>query len=72
MIAEGGSCVGDLVTAEILGAGPVRNFTGRKDIRKRGPISNGAGTITLIYVTDPEGNIIPACQLSGRELQKWG
>lgn len=42
VIAEGGSCVGDLVTGEIP----------------------GAGTITLIYVTDPEGNII--------ELQKWG
>ena len=42
VVAEGGSCVGDLVTAEIL----------------------GAGTITLIYVTDPEGNIV--------ELQKWG
>jgi len=41
VIAAGGSCVGDLVTTEI----------------------SGAGTITLIYVTDPEGNII--------ELQKW-
>lgn len=41
VLAAGGGCVGDLVTAEIA----------------------GAGTITLIYVTDPEGNII--------ELQKW-
>jgi catechol 2,3-dioxygenase-like lactoylglutathione lyase family enzyme len=41
VLAAGSRCVGDLVTAEIP----------------------GAGTITLIYVTDPEGNII--------ELQKW-
>jgi predicted enzyme related to lactoylglutathione lyase len=41
VLAAGGGCIGDLVTAEIA----------------------GAGTITLIYVTDPEGNII--------ELQKW-
>ena len=41
VLAAGGRCVGDLVTADIP----------------------GAGTITLIYVTDPEGNII--------ELQKW-
>jgi catechol 2,3-dioxygenase-like lactoylglutathione lyase family enzyme len=41
VIAAGGGCVGDLVTAEIP----------------------GAGTITFIYATDPEGNII--------ELQKW-
>ena len=36
-----GECVGDLVTAEIP----------------------GAGRITFVYLTDPEGNII--------ELQKW-
>jgi len=41
VLAAGGHCVGDLVTAKIA----------------------GAGTITLVYVTDPEGNII--------ELQKW-
>jgi len=40
--AAGGNRVGDMVTAEIP----------------------GAGTITFVYVTDPEGNII--------ELQKWG
>jgi predicted enzyme related to lactoylglutathione lyase len=41
VIAAGGGCVGDLVTAEIP----------------------GAGTIKMVYLTDPEGNII--------ELQKW-
>ncbi len=41
VLAAGGGCVGDLVTAEIT----------------------NAGTITFVYVTDPEGNII--------ELQKW-
>ena len=41
VLAAGGGCVGDLVTAEIA----------------------NAGTITFVYVTDPEGNII--------ELQKW-
>lgn len=41
VLAAGGGRVGDLVAAEIC----------------------GAGTITFIYVTDPEGNII--------ELQKW-
>jgi len=41
VFAAGGGRVGDLVAAEI----------------------RGAGTVTLIYVTDPEGNII--------ELQKW-
>ena len=41
VLAAGGDCVGDLVTAEIT----------------------NAGTITFVYMTDPEGNII--------ELQKW-
>ena len=41
VIAAGGARVGDLVTAEIP----------------------GAGRITFVYLTDPEGNII--------ELQKW-
>ena len=41
VLAAGGGCVGDLVTAEIA----------------------GAGTITFVYMTDPEGNII--------ELQNW-
>ena len=41
VIAAGGQCVGELITAEIT----------------------GAGTITLIYMTDPEGNIV--------ELLKW-
>ena len=41
VLAAGGRCVGELVTAEI----------------------SGAGRITLVYLTDPEGNII--------ELQKW-
>ena len=41
VIAAGGCCVGEMITAEI----------------------SGAGTITLIYVTDPEGNIV--------ELLKW-
>jgi len=41
VLAAGGRCVGDLVTADI----------------------HGAGTITFVYLTDPEGNII--------ELQKW-
>jgi len=41
VLAAGGGSVGDLVTAEI----------------------SGAGTITFVYLTDPEGNII--------ELQKW-
>lgn len=41
VIAAGGRCVGELITAEI----------------------SGAGTITLIYMTDPEGNIV--------ELMKW-
>ncbi len=41
VLAAGGGCVGDLVTAEIT----------------------NAGTITFVYMTDPEGNII--------ELQKW-
>ena len=41
VLAAGGGCVGDLVTAKIT----------------------NAGTITFVYVTDPEGNII--------ELQKW-
>jgi predicted enzyme related to lactoylglutathione lyase len=41
VIAAGGRCVGELITAEI----------------------SGAGTITLIYMTDPEGNIV--------ELLKW-
>ncbi len=41
VVAAGGGCVGDLVTAEIP----------------------GAGTIKMVYLTDPEGNII--------ELQKW-
>jgi catechol 2,3-dioxygenase-like lactoylglutathione lyase family enzyme len=41
VFAAGGGRIGDLVTAEIA----------------------GAGTITLIYVTDPERNVI--------ELQKW-
>ena len=41
VIAAGGRCVGDLITADI----------------------SGAGTITLIYMTDPEGNIV--------ELLKW-
>ena len=41
VIAAGGGTVGELVTAEIP----------------------GAGKITFVYVTDPEGNII--------ELQKW-
>ncbi len=41
VLAAGGGCVGDLVTAEIT----------------------NAGTITFVYMTDPEGNII--------ELQNW-
>jgi len=41
VIAAGGGCVGDLVAAEIP----------------------GAGTVKMVYLTDPEGNII--------ELQKW-
>jgi len=41
VLAAGGGCVGDLVTAEIA----------------------GAGNITFVYMTDPEGNII--------ELQNW-
>ncbi|MHC4116842.1 MAG: VOC family protein [Planctomycetota bacterium] len=41
VLAAGGDCVGEMVTAEIA----------------------DAGTITFIYMTDPEGNII--------ELQKW-
>ena len=41
VLAAGGGCVGELVTAEIT----------------------NAGTITFVYMTDPEGNII--------ELQKW-
>ncbi len=41
VLAAGGGCVGDLVTAEIT----------------------NAGTITFVYMTDPEGNII--------ELQSW-
>jgi predicted enzyme related to lactoylglutathione lyase len=41
VLAAGGKCVGDTVTAEIA----------------------NAGTITFVYMTDPEGNII--------ELQKW-
>ena len=41
VIAAGGGTVGELVTAEIP----------------------GAGNITFVYVTDPEGNVI--------ELQKW-
>jgi len=41
VLAAGGGRFGDLVTAEIA----------------------GAGRITFIYLTDPEGNII--------ELQKW-
>ncbi|MHC4168369.1 MAG: VOC family protein [Planctomycetota bacterium] len=41
ILAAGGGCVGDVVTAEIT----------------------NAGTITFVYLTDPEGNII--------ELQKW-
>jgi len=41
VLAAGGGSVGDLVTAEIP----------------------GAGTIKMVYLTDPEGNII--------ELQKW-
>ena len=41
VVAAGGGTVGDLVTADIT----------------------GAGKITFVYVTDPEGNII--------ELQKW-
>ena len=41
VLAAGGDCVGDLVTAEIT----------------------NAGTITFVYMTDPEGNII--------ELQNW-
>ncbi|MHC4488378.1 MAG: VOC family protein, partial [Planctomycetota bacterium] len=41
VLAVGGQCVGDLVSADIP----------------------GAGTITFVYLTDPEGNII--------ELQKW-
>jgi predicted enzyme related to lactoylglutathione lyase len=41
VLAAGGGCVGELVTAEIT----------------------NAGTITFIYMTDPEGNIV--------ELQNW-
>lgn len=41
VLAAGGGCVGDLVTAEIT----------------------NTGTITFVYMTDPEGNII--------ELQNW-
>jgi catechol 2,3-dioxygenase-like lactoylglutathione lyase family enzyme len=41
VLAAGGGRIGDLVTAEIA----------------------GAGRITFVYLTDPEGNII--------ELQKW-
>ena len=41
VLAAGGRCVGDPVTAQIP----------------------GAGRITFVYLTDPEGNII--------ELQKW-
>jgi len=41
VLAAGGGCVGDLVTAKIA----------------------NAGTITFVYMTDPEGNII--------ELQNW-
>jgi predicted enzyme related to lactoylglutathione lyase len=41
VLAAGGGCVGELVTAEIT----------------------NAGTITFVYMTDPEGNII--------ELQNW-
>jgi predicted enzyme related to lactoylglutathione lyase len=41
VIAAGGRSVGEMITAEIT----------------------GAGTITLIYMTDPEGNIV--------ELMKW-
>jgi predicted enzyme related to lactoylglutathione lyase len=41
VLAAGGGRVGDIVTAEI----------------------SGAGRITFVYLTDPEGNII--------ELQKW-
>ncbi|MCK5076007.1 MAG: VOC family protein [Calditrichia bacterium] len=42
ILAHGGSKVGEVVTAEVA----------------------GAGSITVVYAKDPEGNII--------ELQKWG
>jgi catechol 2,3-dioxygenase-like lactoylglutathione lyase family enzyme len=41
VLAAGGSCVGETVTAEI----------------------QGSGTITFVYLADPEGNVV--------ELQQW-